>query len=149
MPQVSDARSEALAQLGVRTIRDLLYLFPERYIDMSEVSTILDAKVGFNYTISATVHSIEEKEPKPGLKLIEITLTDTTGTLIATAFNQKWLLDTVKPNDKVAVSGKVEFNYGFKRITNPFIHVLDDESSSEDIAKVISIHPSNEKISAS
>ena len=89
MPQVSDARSEALGALGVKTIRDLLFLFPERYIDMSEVSTILNAKIGFNYTIAAVVHSVEEKEPKPGLKLVEITLTDETGTLIATAFNQK------------------------------------------------------------
>ena len=149
MPQVSDARSEALAALGVKSIRDLLYLFPQRYIDMSEVSTILDAKIGFNYTITAVVHSVEEKEPKPGLKLIEITLTDETGTLIATAFNQKWLLDTLKPNNKVAVAGKVEFNYGFKRITNPFIHVLDDNSPSDYIGKVIPVHPSNEKISSS
>lgn len=116
---------------------------------MSEVSNILNAKIGFNYTISATIHSVEEKEPKPGLKLIEITLVDDSGTLIATVFNQSWLLDTLKPNDKVAVGGKVEFNYGFKRMTNPFIHVLDDEASQNNLSSVVSIHPSNENISSS
>ena len=149
MPQVSDVRGSALAQMGVTTLRNLLNLFPERYIDMSEVSNILNAKIGFNYTISATIHSVEEKEPKPGLKLIEITLVDDSGTLIATVFNQSWLLDTLKPNDKVAVGGKVEFNYGFKRMTNPFIHVLDDEASQNNLSNVVSIHPSNENISSS
>ena len=148
MPQVSDARSKALAELGITNLRQLLNHFPERYIDLSEVSTILNARIGFNYTIKAKVHSIEEKEPKPDLKLIEITLVDETGTMIATAFNQKWLLDTVKPEDTVAVSGKVEFNYGFKRMTNPFIHVLTEEDTLNNVAKVVSIHPSNDRISS-
>ena len=142
-------RGSALAKMGVTTLRDLLYLFPQRYIDLSEVSNINNAKIGFNYTITANVHSIEEKEPKPGMKLIEITIVDDSGTLIATAFNQKWLLDTIKPNDKVAMSGKVEFNYGFKRITNPFIHVLDENTQQDSISNVVSIHPSNDEISSS
>lgn len=145
---VSTARKDALASLGITNIRDLLNYFPRNYIDLSELSTILDSKTGFNYTICATVHSIEEKEPKPGVKLIEITVVDETGTLIATAFRQNWLLDTVKPQDKIAIAGKVEFNYGFKRMTNPFIYVLDDESNMQDIAKVIPIYNANEKISS-
>lgn len=148
LPQVSDARSNALANLGINNIRQLINYFPRTYIDLSKVSTILDSKIGFNYTISATVHSVEEKEPKPGMKLIEITICDETGTLIATAFNQNWLLDTVKPQDKIAISGKVEFSYGFKRMTNPFIYVLDDKNSLDDIEKIIPIYNASEKISS-
>lgn len=85
---VSTARKDALASLGITNIRHLLNYFPRNYIDLSELSTILESKIGFNYTICGTVHSIEEKEHKPGVKLIEITVVDETGPLIATAFRQ-------------------------------------------------------------
>lgn len=149
LSQVSDARKAALASLGIKNIRDLINFFPRDYIDLSSVNTILDAKIGFSYTIYGTVYSIEEKEPKPGFKLIEITVTDKTGTLIATAFNQKWLLGSVHAQDKIAIAGKVEFSYGFKRIKNPFIYVLDENSNEQDIAKIIPIYTANENISSS
>lgn len=148
LPQVSDARKSALSSLGIFNVRDLINYFPRDYIDLSSVSTILDSKIGFNYTITGIVHSLEEKEPKPGIKLIEITILDDTGTMIVTAFNQKWLLESVKPKDKVAVAGKIEFNYGFKRMTNPFIYVLNEDTTATDIAKVIPIYTSNKNISS-
>lgn len=116
---------------------------------MSTISSILDAKIGFNYTISANVHSVEKKETKSGFELIEITIVDETGTLIASVWNQKWLLGKIKQNDKIALSGKVEFNYGFKRMTNPFIFVLSDNSNMSEIAKVVSVYKDSEKISSS
>ncbi len=144
---VSLARAKALRALGIESVRDLLGHFPRRYIDLSATSSIADAAIGSTFTIFANVHEVKLKRPKPRLSLVEIALTDTTGTLIVTAFRQPWLADQVKAGDTVAVAGKVEFDYGFKRMTNPFIEVID-ASSSVSGGMIIPVHPACEKISA-
>lgn len=148
LSQVSTERSKALLDLGILNLYDLIHFFPIDYIDLSNCSSISNTKMGFNYTISAVVYKIEKKQPKPGINLVEITLTDNTETLIATSFNQLWLADSLKENDKIAVSGTVEFNYGFKRMTNPYFHKLDDNSAIDDIAKIIPVYKHNDKISS-
>ena len=55
-------------------------------------------------------------------------------------------MDQVKPGMRIAVAGKLEFNYGFKRMTNPYLEVLDGEGAAEGM--IIPVHPACEKISA-
>ena len=45
MKLVSPARAQALAGLGVRTVRDLLTHFPRRYIDLSKRETVAGQKI--------------------------------------------------------------------------------------------------------
>lgn len=146
--QVSDTRSAALKKLGITSIRNLLDYFPKRYIDLTHISSIADTQSGYYFTICAQVYKIEKKDPKPKLNLIEITLVDKTGTLITTSFRQNWLLEQVKENDIVAVSGKVETNYGFKRMTNPFIHVLKNDVGPDKYAKIIPIYKASKDLSS-
>lgn len=144
IPGVKRRRACELANLGIRTVRDLLCNYPRRYIDMSRISTISASRVGQMVTIAAQVHEVKIKKPKPRLILAEVTLVDGTGTLIVTAFRQPWLKEKLHPGDKVAVSGKVEFDYGFKRMVNPNI-----ESVEGDVEGVIlPVHPATGSISA-
>ena len=119
--QVSPARAKALAGLGIRSVRDLLCHYPRRYIDLTSCQTVAQAAIGSLCTVQAAVHAIKLKKPKPRLSLVEITLVDGTGTLMVTCFRQPWLMDSLKPGMRVTVAGKVEFDYGFKRMTNPFL----------------------------
>ncbi len=143
--QVSPKRAQALAGLGVYTVRDMLMHVPRRYVDLSRKETIASVQIGAACTIEGRVHDIKLKRPKPHLPLVEITLVDGTGTLIVTAFRQPWLMDQVKPNMHIAVAGELEFNYGFKRMTNPYLEVLDDSAVVE--GKIIPVHPATGSIS--
>lgn len=145
VPGVSPARARSLAKIGVRTVRDLLAHYPRRYVDMSEMATVSQAKVGAMHTISGMVHEVKLKKPKPRLSLVEIALVDATGLLLVTCFRQPWLADRLKPGMRIAVSGKVEFSYGFKRMTNPFVETLEDGAPSEGV--VVAVHPSTESLS--
>ena len=87
---VSPARAKALGALGMATVRDLVCHFHRRYIDLSVVCTVADARIGSSCTICGTVHEVKLKRPKPRLSLTEITLTDATGTLMVTCFRQPW-----------------------------------------------------------
>jgi ATP-dependent DNA helicase RecG len=113
---------------------------------MSRIETCQSARIGEMCTIRGHIHNLKLKKPRPHLSLVEITVVDNTGTLLVTAFRQPWLMDSLKAGDVVALSGKVTFNYGFKRMTNPFIEVLGEGDSAQ--AAVIPIHGATEKLSA-
>ncbi len=142
---VSPVRSRILAKLGIKTVRDLVTHFPRRYIDMSSVATVATARIGSACTIAGHVHRIQLKRPKR-VPLVEITLVDETGTLMVTMFRQPWLMDKVKPGMRLAVAGKLEFDYGFKRMTNPHLEVL--EAGEQTTGVIIPVHPATEKISS-
>ena len=141
---VSPSRAKALEKLGIRTVRDLVTHFPRRYIDLSSVRTVAEARIGESCSIRGTVHEVKLKRPKPKLTLVEIAVVDATGLLMVTAFRQPWLADSLRAGMTVAVAGKVEFNYGFKRMTNPFIEAVGE---GDDVGMVIPVHPATEKIS--
>ena len=129
VPGVSPKRAQALRKMGASTVRELLSLYPRRYLDMSVLCTVAGAPIGAFCTLVGRIHEVKLKKPRRNLSLTEVTVVDDTGTLIVTAFRQPWLADSLKPGMAVAVSGKVEFNYGFKRMTNPFIEVLEGNAA--------------------
>ena len=143
---VSPARAQALAGMGIHTIRDLLTSFPRRYMDLSKMETIVSARIGQQCTIVGVIHDIKLKRPKPKLTLVEITLRDDSGTLMITCFKQPWLMDKLAKGMRIAVAGELEFNYGYRRMTNPFIEELD-ASGSHASGRIIPVHPACEKIS--
>lgn len=132
--QVSAQRAAALEARGITRVRDLLDRFPRRYLDMSQMLTVAQARIGLSCTIMGTVHEFKTKQPRRNLSLVEITIVDGTGTLIVTCFNQPWLVRKLTEGDLLTVSGVIEFNYGFKRMTNPLIAFIED---AEDVRGVI------------
>ena len=145
VPGISDNRARILGKLGIRTVRDLLTHFPRRYLDLSSVESISSASIGQQCTVAGTIYELTLKTPKPRLNLVEITLIDDTGTLIVTCFRQPWLMDKLSRGMYVAVSGEVQFNYGMKRMTNPFIEPVGEGGPR---GKVVPIHGATEKLSA-
>ena len=144
---VSPKRAQALGKLGITTVRDLVGNYPRRYIDMSRIATIAGARIGDTCTIKARVHEVKVKRPKPRVVLAEVTIVDDTGVLIITAFSQPWLADQLKKGATVAVSGEVAFNYGYKRMTNPYIEQL--EGAGEDFhGMIVPVHPLTAAIKA-
>ena len=142
---VSPAREKALGKLGIQSVRDLTCHYPRRYLDLSIKKTIREARIGESCTIEGTVHELKLKTPRPRMSLVEITLLDATGTLMVTMFRQPWLMDSLKAGDRLAVAGKLEFSYGFKRMTNPFLEVLGAEEAQ---GMIIPVHAATEKVSA-
>ncbi len=143
---VSPARAQILHDaMGVRTVRDLLQSYPLRYVDMSKVVTAESAQIGMQCTLAAQVYEVKLKKIRQKLTLVEVSLVDETGLIIAACFNQPWLSEKLRKGDVVTVSGRVEFSYGFKRMTNPLIE--KHESGEEVQGMVLPIHPATAKIS--
>ena len=144
---VSASRARALAKLGVTTVRDLVSLYPRRYIDLSQVKTVAAARVGDACTIVGNVHAIESKRLRNRSSLVTITLVDGTGTLMVSCFRQQWLMNNVAAGMRIAVAGTLEFNYGYKRMTNPHLVVME-EGDAASAGMVIPVHPLTGEVKA-
>lgn len=141
---VSGAREEALRRMGIHRVGDLLLHIPRRYLDFSHAYTIEQAPLGEVCTIVATVDRVVEKRPRPRLSVVEVSLLDETGVIQAAFFKQPWLAQQIKPGDRLALMGKVEFAYGFKQMASPHYEKLDERAQS---GSIMPVHPVSEGIS--
>lgn len=120
IPGIGKFRAEALSRLGISTIKDLIYFFPRKHEDFSNLTTINKLKFSDTVSIAATVKSIHTRNIKGGKqKITEVIVEDDTGNLRITFFNQPFLEKTIKAGIKIMVSGKVEMYMGRYVLTNP------------------------------
>ena len=144
-------RAHALAGMGIETVRELIANYPRRYLDMSHVTPIARASIGESVTVVGTIGEVKLKKPRPRLTIVEASLLDDTGVLFGTWFSQPWMANRLHVGDRVALSGKVEFNFGFKRMNSPFSEVIestdDPGGGVETTGLIVPIHPLTASIS--
>jgi ATP-dependent DNA helicase RecG len=106
------------ARLGVKTVYDLLYFFPRRYIDYSRRKLIAELEQGKEQTIIATVWQsrIVTLGRKRGTELI---VADDTGNIRVVWFNQPYLAKNFRINATVAISGIVSSFKGQRVFVSP------------------------------
>ncbi len=113
------------ARLNVRTIRDLLGLFPRRYVDYSQTRPIAQLVEGEEQTVVGTVW--QAKVATLGSRRgAEATIGDETGTIRAVWFNQPYLAKTFRTNARIVVSGPVSVFRGSKVFESPEWELLKD-----------------------
>jgi len=125
--RIDESQKKALARLGLSTIKDLLYYFPSRYTDMSEVRHIDTLERGENITILGTISKLKTKKSfKSKIPMGEATLTDITGSIKIIWFHQPYLAKMLKEGAVVRVTGKISESktYGLT-LTNPEIKPSD------------------------
>ena len=97
-----------LARLDIFTVRDMLYHFPHRYEDYSEIRPIRDVVFDERCTLEGKVISIEVGRTwKKKMLLTEALLEDATGRIHLIWFNQRFVAQTLKKDMLIRVSGKV------------------------------------------
>ncbi|HAE36648.1 MAG: ATP-dependent DNA helicase RecG [Candidatus Nomurabacteria bacterium GW2011_GWF2_35_66] len=129
-------QKKALRQLDLITLKDLLYHFPSRYSDISEVRNINTLADGENVTILGKISSLKTKKGfKSKIPMGQAILSDLTGSINIVWFHQPYLAKMLKEGSTVRVTGKVTESktYGLT-LTNP-------EITKEDILP-IDIHDS-------
>jgi len=123
---VGENMAKRLSKLDVNTIRDIIYFFPRRFMDFSQKSSVSSLVTGKEQTVFVNVW-----EARPTLlgrmKSSEAVLGDETGNVRAVWFNQPWIAQQLKPNMRVALSGRVsEFNYT-KVFENPEWELIEEK----------------------
>ncbi|MBI4791105.1 MAG: ATP-dependent DNA helicase RecG [Chloroflexi bacterium] len=108
LQNVGPAHAKKLAKLGVETVKDLLYHFPRRYDDYSQLKTVSQLLYGEEVTLLLTVCEAKTRDTHRGLTVTNVLLADPTGTIQATFFNQPFLQQQFKSGRRIVISGRVD-----------------------------------------
>ncbi len=112
--------AKTLAKLGLETLGDLLWYLPRRYDDYSQLETINRLWYGQEVTVIGAVESIDLRVVRSGkMKITEAIVSDGTGSLRITWFNQPWIAKQLKPGKPVVLSGKIDQYLGRLTMNNP------------------------------
>ncbi|MFH1003237.1 MAG: ATP-dependent DNA helicase RecG, partial [Chloroflexota bacterium] len=123
---ISDSLAAKFHKLGVNTVRDLLYFFPRRHLDYSQVKTISQLAEGDEQTIIANVWQARITMPG-GRRSTEAIVGDETGNIRAVWFNQPYLARQFQTNARVVLSGRVSLFQGQHVFQSPEWERLEDQ----------------------
>jgi len=104
--RVGKTTAARLRLLGLRTVEDLLFYWPFRYEDRSEIKKIQDLQNFQSATIKAKITMIATRRSWRAHKFVtEALVDDDTGTIKIVWFNQPFLSKTLAVGDNVYLSG--------------------------------------------
>lgn len=126
---VGPRRAADLEHAGLRTVEDLLYRFPVRYEDRSRLQPIRSLQPGQPASIVGRILSCGLRSTRrPGFKIFEALVADSSGPLRVTWLNQPFLRDVFSAGQHVVFYGAVEMRgHGGLQLTNPQYEILEEE----------------------
>jgi ATP-dependent DNA helicase RecG len=135
-------RAEALEEMGIFSLLDLITHYPRRYLDRTSQTPISDLKEGDEATVLATVRRARRLPSRRGVKpVVVVDVSDGQGYLSLSFFNQPWRLQYLREGLELAVSGKVTTFRGRRQMANPSVEVIEGEWTG----RVVPIYPQSEK----
>lgn len=137
--------AQTFSKLGIDSLYDLLFYFPRRYDDYSKLKPINRLEYGDELTIIATVQSSSSRQINNGrLNITEVIVSDGTGFLRLSWFNQPWVASRMKPGLQLVLSGKVDMYLGRLVMTNPEWEPLEQEHLHTN--RIVPVYPLSAKI---
>jgi len=140
---VGPKRAEALARLGIRTVGDLLYHVPHRYLDATTVTPLARADVGLDVTCVGRVVSTGVLPTRRGLRVFRAVLKDDSGLLECAWPGRPFLERQIKKGQLLLVTGPVRYYHGRQLVPQEFI-VLAEEGDDRDAGLVLPVYPATE-----
>jgi ATP-dependent DNA helicase RecG len=144
----SAAHQILVESLSIHTVGELIHHYPRRYIDRSRVETIRGLKIAQQATVIATVRKVAKRMTRRHQTMVTVTLTDGTGYLDLTFFNQPWAASLYREGTEVAVSGTVTLYRGRLQLANQEVEVLKGEGDLVHTGRITPVHRAAEGVAA-
>jgi len=156
LPRIGPVYQKKLKKLGVKIVRDLLFHFPHRYEDFSDIVPIASAEAEKTICIQGKITSIKNiRIFKRRMVLTEALVNDDSGTIRITWFNQPYLINTLKQGDFVFLAGKFTSKNGRKYLSSPAYEKIpaqfikaETKYDSVHIGRLIPVYPETEGLSS-
>ena len=147
VPGIGPKSANTLKKLDLETLGDLLWHLPRRYDDYSELKTINRLEFGEEVTIIGTVDEISVRPVRGGkLKLVEATVSDGTGSIGVTWFNQTWIATRLKKGKAVVLSGGIERYLGKLTMSGPEWEPLERKQVHTN--RIVPVYPLTSGVTA-
>ncbi|MCC7494293.1 MAG: ATP-dependent DNA helicase RecG [Fimbriimonadaceae bacterium] len=145
---VGPQRARQLARLGIEQIGDVLFHFPRRHEDRSQILTLAEAQPEVLATFRGRVTSLEDYSPRRGgLRILKVHVFDGRGGLDLVWFNQPWLRDLIGQGDELIFTGRVQLDkYGHRQITQPAWEPFEEGGEAIHTGRLVPIYPLTEGV---
>ena len=137
---IGPKRSASLHKADIHSVLDLLRYYPRRYIDRTKEATIGDLREGEEGMVLGTVRSVELRRIRGNRTMVNVKVTDATGTLAVTFFNQPWRAKQLYEGLPVVLFGKAEVYRNSMQMSSPIVDLIGDQTG-----KIVPVYPQSEK----
>jgi ATP-dependent DNA helicase RecG len=141
---VGPRRAEALARLGIRTVGDLLYHVPHRYIDATALVPLAQARVGQEVTCLGRVVSTGVIPTRRGLRVFRAILRDASGVLECAWPGQPFLERQIRQEQLLLVTGPVRFYHGRQLAPREFLVLAERGEDAPARGLILPVYPATE-----
>lgn len=142
--------ASVLEKAGIRTVEDLLYYFPRKYLDYNNRLKIKELQQGQDATVIGEVQSVSAYNTRnKNLSIVSVTVKDETGVIMANwiyAKANRTMLESLKgrftKGAEVMLSGKVKWDSYKNRLAmdRPEVEVLSYSSDDPEDAAFNILH---------
>lgn len=152
---VGPKKARQLYGLGIFRLFDLLTHFPKSYEDQSSMTPIGRLRADERAVVSGVITGVQEKRAgRRGMSVLTAVISDGTGFLQLTWFNQKFLKQKLKTGRRIFAAGRTAYAYGgqgqlaMSRIS--FFEIVEDgEADLQAKCGILPVYSAGENISQS
>jgi len=141
--------SPKFKKLGIETIQDLIFYYPYRYDDYSNLLKIKDLQPEVLTTIRVKIELIDSRRSfRKKMLLTEALVADETGKLKIVWFNQRYVPKILYPADEVYLSGKpILTDHGIEFHNPNFEKIGKYDKQTIHTNRMVPIYSTTEKLS--
>jgi len=119
---------EKFEEIGIKTIRDLIYFFPYKYEDLTRIKKIKELLIDEKAVTIAKIKQIKYfPTPRSRMLIVNAIAEDETGSLRVVWFNQPYIASNLKGEPTVLLWGKVIKNRFGLHLQNPSYKKLNPD----------------------
>jgi ATP-dependent DNA helicase RecG len=144
IPKIGTAYAKKLKKFGIKTVQDLLFYFPARYDDFSEIISIKAARqrLGETVCVQGQITEIENTNTfKKFMTMTEATVQDNGSEIKVIWFNQPYLAKSLREDDFVCLAGKVSLYKEGIYLNNPTYERINEIGENEELTHTGRIVP--------
>jgi len=136
---VGPAKEKLFNNLGIYTVRDLIYYFPRAYEDRSKKKKIFELQDGEKIAFEAVIRgNVTTAKIRRNMTLIKVNAVDETGMVSLTWFNAPYVKNSLKSGEKYTFFGQIKRTANRIELTNPIFEKLEED---KNIGKVLAVYP--------
>ena len=125
---IGPKKESSLHSLDIFSVLDILTYFPRKYIDRTNEAKVSSLHVGEEGMILVEVLNVYKQKTRNRRSIVTAIVTDQTGNVTLTFFNQPWREKQLKVGSEVIIFGKLDQYRGEYRMVNPVVDLIGDKT---------------------
>ena len=143
---VGPQKAALFKRLKINTVSDLLDFLPRRYEDRSNFVPISKVRSDDSVTIMGKVVAKGITSSKSGKEIFQIGVMDSSGTILATWFNQPYLDSVFEKDKQVILSGKVVWFNRLQMVSPEYELLSGEEDDLMHTGRIVPIYSLTENL---